>query len=48
MWGSTDDWQNPATVTEHVRRIRLKIERDPQEPIWIQTVRGLGYRFRST
>jgi two-component system phosphate regulon response regulator PhoB len=47
VWGSTDDWQNPATVTEHVRRIRLKIERDPQHPEWIQTVRGLGYRFRA-
>jgi two-component system, OmpR family, phosphate regulon response regulator PhoB len=47
VWGSTDDWQNPATVTEHVRRVRLKIESDPRRPHWIQTVRGMGYRFRA-
>jgi two-component system response regulator RegX3 len=32
-------------VTEHVRRVRLKIEPDPDTPRWILTVRGVGYRF---
>jgi two-component system response regulator MtrA len=32
-------------VTEHVRRVRLKIETDPDAPPWIETVRGVGYRF---
>jgi DNA-binding response OmpR family regulator len=45
VWSSCDQWQDPATVTEHVRRIRRKIERDPQNPRWITTVRSVGYRF---
>lgn len=45
VWGSSADWQDPATVTVHVRRIRQKIETDPQEPRWIQTVWGVGYRL---
>jgi DNA-binding response OmpR family regulator len=32
-------------VTEHVRRIRQKIEDDPNTPRWIATARGIGYRF---
>jgi DNA-binding response OmpR family regulator len=45
VWGSTQDWQDPATVTEHVRRLRLKLEADPSSPRWLQTVRGVGYRL---
>jgi two-component system phosphate regulon response regulator PhoB len=45
VWGSTQDWQDPATVTEHVRRLRLKLEADPSTPRWLQTVRGVGYRL---
>lgn len=45
VWGSTQDWQDPATVTEHVRRLRLKVESDPANPRWLHTVRGIGYRF---
>jgi two-component system, OmpR family, phosphate regulon response regulator PhoB len=45
VWGSTQDWQDPATVTEHVRRLRLKLEADPAAPRWLQTVRGVGYRL---
>ena len=45
VWGSTQDWQDPATVTEHVRRLRLKLEADPASPRWLQTVRGVGYRL---
>jgi DNA-binding response OmpR family regulator len=47
VWGSTSRWQGGSTVTEHVRRVRLKIETDPEKPRWITTVRGIGYRFRS-
>jgi len=35
----------PSTVTEHVGRIRRRIEEDPERPRWIRTVRGVGYRF---
>ncbi len=45
VWGSTEQWQGRSTVTEHVRRVRLKIEPDPDKPRWIKTVRGVGYRF---
>ena len=47
VWGSSAEWQDPATVTVHIRRIRLKIEKDPQNPRWVQTVWGVGYRFGS-
>lgn len=45
VWQSSPDWQDPATVTVHVRRIRNKIEADPESPRWIATVWGVGYRF---
>jgi len=45
VWSSSSDWQNEATVTEHIRRVRTKIEVDPDRPLWIRTVRGAGYRF---
>jgi two-component system, OmpR family, phosphate regulon response regulator PhoB len=45
VWESSSEWQDSATVTEHVRRIRRKIEDDPDNPRWIRTVRGVGYRF---
>jgi two-component system, OmpR family, phosphate regulon response regulator PhoB len=45
VWESSSDWQSDATITEHVRRLRRKIEVDPDNPRWITTVRGVGYRF---
>ncbi len=45
VWSSDSGWQNEATVTEHVYRLRLKIEADPQHPKWIRTVRAVGYRW---
>jgi len=45
VWSSSSEWQNEATVTEHIRRLRAKIEVDPDNPRWISTVRGVGYRF---
>jgi two-component system phosphate regulon response regulator PhoB len=45
VWGSSQDWQVPATVTEHVRRVRLKLDRDTAQSRWIHNVRGVGYRF---
>ncbi|MFN3256105.1 MAG: response regulator transcription factor [Ilumatobacter sp.] len=47
VWQSSPDWQDPATVTVHVRRIRNKIEADPEKPRWITTVWGVGYRFET-
>ncbi|MPZ15853.1 MAG: response regulator [Chloroflexi bacterium] len=36
---------DPSTVTVHVRRLREKVERDPDRPAHIKTVWGLGYKF---
>jgi two-component system phosphate regulon response regulator PhoB len=47
VWHSSAEWQRETTVTEHVRRLRQKIERDSDNPRWIRTVRGVGYRFDS-
>lgn len=44
VWESSSEWQDPATVTEHVRRIRNKLETARCEA-GIATVRGVGYRF---
>ena len=35
----------PSTVTVHIRRLREKIEPDPERPTHIKTVWGLGYKF---
>jgi DNA-binding response OmpR family regulator len=45
VWRSSGEWQDPGTVTEHVRRLRQKIEVEPARPRHIVTVRGVGYRF---
>lgn len=45
VWKSSEAWQDTATVTEHIRRIRLKIEPDPGKPRWIRAVRNVGYRL---
>jgi two-component system response regulator ResD len=37
---------DPGTVTVHVRRLRTKIEPNPERPRFIQTVWGVGYRFQ--
>lgn len=43
-WGF--DYEGSArTVDNFVRQLRLKLEPDPEEPRYFQTVRGLGYRF---
>jgi DNA-binding response OmpR family regulator len=45
VWDSSSTYQDPATVTVHVGRLRQKIEVDPEHPRWITTVWGVGYRF---
>ncbi|MDQ8046000.1 MAG: response regulator transcription factor, partial [Solirubrobacteraceae bacterium] len=44
VWGH-DFYTDTSTVTVHVRRLRQKLERDPGEPEFVQTVWGVGYRF---
>jgi DNA-binding response OmpR family regulator len=45
VWDSAPEYQDPATVTVHIGRLRQKIEADPESPRWIATARGVGYRF---
>jgi DNA-binding response OmpR family regulator len=45
LWGGAD-YREPRTIDVHVRHLREKLERDPSEPEFILTVRGVGYRFR--
>jgi two-component system alkaline phosphatase synthesis response regulator PhoP len=45
VWASHAGWQTEATVTEHVYRLRLKLETDPQHPRLLHTVRAVGYRW---
>jgi DNA-binding response OmpR family regulator len=45
IWDSAPEYQDPATVTVHVGRLRQKLERDPENPRWITTSWGVGYRF---
>jgi len=45
IWGM-DAFGDVKTVGVHIGRIRDKIEKDPQNPVHIQTVWGAGYRFK--
>ena len=44
IWDVAGDYVNDNTLTVYVKRLREKIEDDPQQPALIQTIRGLGYR----
>jgi DNA-binding response OmpR family regulator len=45
VWGDAA-FRDPRTIDVHIRHLREKIERDPKDPEYIFTVRGVGYRFR--
>jgi two-component system response regulator RegX3 len=44
IWGA-DYVGDTKTLDVHIRRLRTRVEEDPAEPVRIQTVRGVGYRF---
>lgn len=44
VWGD-NNFVEPRTVDVHVKRLRARIEKDPENPRFILTVRGIGYRF---
>jgi two-component system response regulator RegX3 len=46
VWGS-DYFGDTKTLDVHVKRLRAKIESDPANPFYIQTIRGLGYKFEN-
>jgi len=46
VWGS-DYVGDTKTLDVHIKRLRAKIEVDPANPVYIQTVRGLGYKMEN-
>ena len=44
IWGS-DYFGDTKTLDVHIKRLRAKIEKDPANPVYILTIRGLGYKF---
>ncbi|HEV7562972.1 MAG TPA: response regulator transcription factor [Solirubrobacterales bacterium] len=45
VWGDSE-YRDPRTVDVHIRHLREKLEREPKEPEFLFTVRGVGYRFK--
>lgn len=44
VWKETP-FVTPRSIDVYVRRLREKIERDPRHPVYLKTLRGIGYRF---
>ncbi len=44
LWDIAGDFVNDNTLTVYIKRLREKIEDDPQNPVLIKTVRGIGYK----
>ena len=47
IWDIAGDFVNDNTLTVYIKRLREKIENDPQNPVIIKTVRGLGYKVEA-
>lgn len=45
IWDSAGDFVGDNTLTVYIKRLREKIEPDPQNPRYIHTVRGMGYKL---
>ena len=45
IWDIAGEYVNDNTLTVYIKRLREKIEDNPQEPKIIKTVRGLGYKM---
>lgn len=45
IWDVAGDYVNDNTLTVYIKRLREKLETDPQQPSLITTVRGIGYRL---
>jgi DNA-binding response OmpR family regulator len=45
IWGDSA-FRDQRTIDVHIRHLREKLERDPRNPEYLMTVRGVGYRFR--
>lgn len=45
IWDVAGDFVNDNTLTVYIKRLRDKLEQDPQDPQIIKTVRGVGYKL---
>lgn len=45
IWDAAGDYVNDNTLTVYIKRLREKLEEDPQNPKLLKTVRGIGYRM---
>lgn len=45
IWDVSGDFVNDNTLTVYIKRLREKIEDEPQKPVIIKTIRGLGYQL---
>ena len=45
IWDNEENFVNDNTLTVYIKRIKEKIENDPNKPEIIKTVRGLGYKI---
>lgn len=45
IWDIAGEFVNDNTLTVYIKRLREKIEDDPQKPVYIKTIRGMGYRL---
>ena len=47
LWDSPGDFVDDNTLSVYIRRLRSKIEDDPNHPARLLTVRGMGYKWQS-
>ena len=45
LWDMAGEFVNDNTLTVYIKRLRDKIEEDPQNPALIKTIRGIGYKM---
>ncbi|MDF2718329.1 MAG: DNA-binding response regulator, partial [Paenibacillus sp.] len=45
VWQEENNMSDENTVMVHIRRLRTKIEADPSQPVYIQTIWGIGYKL---
>ena len=45
LWDSENNYVDDNTLTVYVRRLRMKIEKNPSEPQMLLTVRRMGYKW---
>ena len=45
LWDIAGEYVNDNTLPVYIKRLREKIEPDPANPIYIRTLRGLGYKL---